>query len=183
MQRGLRVGDALDEAAMLELDAAAERDRATTAALRFVSFRPRSERETRDRLRAHGFSADAIDAAIERMRGWRYLDDGAFAEFWVASRAEHAPRGRRALEAELRAKGVDRAVANEIIDATNLREDEAAFALASKRLASLRGLDEATQKRRLAAFLGRRGYGWDVITPVFARLFARGTDEGDGSFR
>jgi regulatory protein len=110
------------------------------------------------------------------MRGWRYLDDKGFAEFWVESRVEHSPRGRRALMSELRAKGVDREVAGEVIDSLDLDEEAAALELARKRLRSLSNLDPQTQKRRLSDYLARRGYGWDVVGPVLRRLL----EENDG---
>ncbi len=178
VQRGLRRGVELDEAAVRELEGLAEVERATEAALTFVAYRPRAEREVRDRLRRREFAPAAIDAAIERLRGWRYLDDRAFAEYWVENRAEHAPRGRRALEAELRAKGVDRDVTGDVLEQVELNEEDAALELARKRLPRLAALDEPTQRRRLAAFLGRRGYSWDVIRPVLDRLYGPEGDDG-----
>ncbi|HAX23502.1 MAG TPA: RecX family transcriptional regulator [Chloroflexi bacterium] len=180
VQRGLRSGVELDEAAVRELEGLAEAERATEAAVTFVAYRPRSEREVRDRLRRREFAPSAIDAAIERLRGWNYLDDRAFAEYWVENRAEHSPRGRRALEAELRAKGVDRDVTGDVLEEIDLGEEDAALALARKRLPRLSALDEPTQRRRLAAFLGRRGYEWDVIRPVLDRLYGPGDDGGEG---
>jgi regulatory protein len=173
VQRGLKRGVVLDEAAVRELEALAESEKATEAALNFVSYRPRAEREVRDRLRQRGYSPGAIDDAVEKMRGWNYLDDTAFAEFWVENRVEHSPRGRRALASELRAKGVDRDVVERVLEETEIEEEGPALELARKRLRSLSGLDEQTQKRRLSAYLGRRGYDWEVIRPVLNALFTR----------
>jgi regulatory protein len=172
VQRGLKRGVVLDEAAVRELEALAESEKATEAALNFVSYRPRAEREVRDRLRQRNFSPGAIDYAVEKMRGWNYLDDTAFAAFWVDNRVEHSPRGRRALASELRAKGVDRDVVDQVLEDTDLSEHDAALDLARKRIRSLSSLDEQTQKRRLSAYLGRRGYDWEVIRPVLNELFA-----------
>ena len=177
--RGLQRGIVLDEAAVAELVALAEAEKAVEAALNFVSYRPRSEREVRDRLRRRGFAPPAIDYAIEKMRGWKYLDDRSFAEFWVENRVEHSPKGRRALASELRAKGVDRDVVDTVLDDTELFEEHAALELARKRLRSLSGLDEQTRKRRLGAYLGRRGYGWDVVGPVLRELFSGNDDDED----
>jgi regulatory protein len=178
VQRGLRAGVALDEAAVRELEAIAVAEKATEAALTFVSYRPRSEREVRDRLRRRDFPPTAIDYAIDKLRGWRYLDDRAFAEFWVENRVEHSPRGRRALASELRAKGVDRSLASDVLDETDLDESSAALDLARKRLRTLSNLDEDTQRRRLSAYLARRGYTWDVVGPILRQLFTE-TDEDD----
>jgi regulatory protein len=177
LQRGLAPGMELDDEAAAELESVAEIDRATTAALHFVAYRPRSEREVRDRLRRREFSPPAIDAAVAKMRHWNYLDDRAFAEYWIENRAEHAPRGKRRLVSELRAKGVDREVVGEVLEDADLGEQDAALALARKRLGALRGLDEQTQRRRLSSFLARRGYDWDVVRPVLATLFGATDDD------
>lgn len=167
----LKSGVELSESDIQELLALDEMERATQGAITFVSYRPRSEREVRDRLRKRDFSQPAIDAAIERMRGWGYLDDQAFAEWWVENRAEHRPRGKRLLAGELRSKGVSPDVVGEVLEEAELDEHGAALELGRKRLGSLSALDRPTQERRLAAFLGRRGYGWDVIRPVMKELF------------
>lgn len=172
VKRGLQRGVELSESDIAELLAVDEVERAIQGAITFVSYRPRSEREVRDRLRKRDFSQPAIDAAIERMRGWGYLDDQAFAEWWVGNRAEHQPRGKRALAGELRIRGVSSEVVGEVLEEADLDEHGAALELARKRLPSLSSLDRPTQERRLAAFLGRRGYNWDVIRPVMKEVFA-----------
>jgi regulatory protein len=175
--RGLKRGVELSLEQVRELAGIAEGEKATAAALTFVSYRPRSEREVRDRLRRKAYEPAAIDYAIEKMRGWRYLDDTAFAEFWVENRAEHAPRGKRALQSELRAKGVEREVVERVLEETELDEYSGALEIAGKRLRSLSSYDKETQRRRLSAFLARRGYGWDVVKPVLAELIGSESDE------
>ncbi|HUG15775.1 MAG TPA: regulatory protein RecX [Thermomicrobiales bacterium] len=180
-QRGLKRGDDLDEDAVRELEGIAVAERATEAALTFVSYRPRSEREVRDRLRRRAYPPAAIDYAIEKLRGWRYLDDKGFAEFWVENRVEHSPRGRRALASELAAKGVDRTVAGEVLDNAELNEEAAALELARKRLRSLANLDPQTRRRRLSDYLARRGYGWDVVRPVLREVLDETDDDDERS--
>lgn len=172
---GLRVGLALSALEVEQVLGAEEAERATEAGLQFLSYRPRSRQEVRSRLRRRGFSDGAVAAALEKLEGWRYLDDTAFARFWVENREEHQPRGRRLLESELRAKGIETEVAKQAVDEAGGDELPAALALARKRAAALRGLDDATQRRRLASFLQRRGYGWDVVRPVLDAVL--GDDE------
>ena len=77
------------------------------------------------------------------------------------------------LEQELRFKGVAPEVVRETLDETELDEDAAALELARDRLR--RGADShlepEVQRRRLAGFLGRRGYDYDVVRRVMKRLF------------
>jgi regulatory protein len=178
MKRGLKRGDELTQADIEQLLAVDEIERAVTAALTFVSYRPRSEREVRDRLRLRDFSQPAIDQAVERMRGWKYLDDQAFARWWVENRGEHRPRGKRLLAGELRTKGVPSEVINEVIEEAEIDEFPAALEVARKRMGSLSNLDRQAQERRLGSYLARRGYGWDVVGPVLKTLFAE-ADEAE----
>lgn len=176
-QHGLHVGQVLSADEVAALRAADEVERAVQAGVQFLAYRPRSEREVRDRLNQRGFSPVAIDEAVARLKRWRYLDDEAFARFWVENRAEHRPQGHRRLKSELRAKGVDPALAAEVIEEAGGDEFPAALALAQKRVTSLRGLDPLVQRRRLAGFLQRRGYGWDVVRPVLDRVLGEAEED------
>ncbi|MDP9366110.1 MAG: RecX family transcriptional regulator [Chloroflexota bacterium] len=177
LREGLRIGDELDAARVAALRAADDVAKATTNALGLLARRPRSEREVRDRLRQKGYAPEAIDAAIAKLEGWRYLDDADFARYWVENREAHQPRGRRLLEQELRQKGVDREVVRDAIAAAELDEQAAALEIARKKQRSYAGEEPAVVRRRLGSFLARRGYGWDVVRPVLDRLLGEGDDD------
>jgi regulatory protein len=67
----LEVGDALDGERVSALLSADQAARATEAALVFLGYRPRSEKEVRDRLRRGGYEQDAIDHTISQLHKWR----------------------------------------------------------------------------------------------------------------
>ena len=85
------------------------------AAARFLEARSRSVAEVRRRLTARAIAPDLVEGAIERMTELGMLDDEAFARAWVESRDRARPRGERAIREELRLKGVDRAVIDEVL--------------------------------------------------------------------
>jgi regulatory protein len=175
------VGDMLDGDRVSSLLAVEQASRATEAALVFLGYRPRSEKEVRDRLRRGGYQQDAIEHAIARLHEWRYLDDADFARRWVENRTAHRPRGRRLLQQELRHKGIDGEIARDAIDDAELDETGAAEALARRRLPSYAGDEPAAIRRRLGAYLARRGYGYDVIRVALDRALGEADDdEGDG---
>lgn len=153
-----------------ELLALDESARAVDAALQFLGYRPRSEYEVRQRLRRKGFPEPAIEHAVQQLLDWGYLNDRQFAEFWLSNRLEHSPRGERALIQELRRKGVDVETAREALGEQEVDEQAAALELARKRLPSLANLDRQTRDRRMAGFLQRRGYNWDIIGPILKTL-------------
>lgn len=171
---GLRIGDVIDAERAATLIARDEATRATSAALALLGYRARSEREVRERLARKGFAPPAIEAAVARLAGWGYLDDADFARRWVEGRG--ATRGRRLLEQELRQKGVAAESVRETLDEAELDERAAALDVGRKRLRQLGTADPAATRRRLGAYLGRRGYGYDIIRATLATLLG----EGDG---
>jgi regulatory protein len=179
ISEGLHVGDELTAARVAELRALDEVGRATQAALRFVSYRARSVREVRDRLRQRGFAPKAIEAAVEKLEGWRYLDDEDFSRLWVEHRERLRPRGRRLLELELRAKGVDRETVRETLDAADLDESAAALELARAKLRAYAGEERPVVRRRLAGFLARRGYDAATVRSVLDRALGEDPSDSD----
>jgi regulatory protein len=180
LAEGVRVGEVLDAERVKALVAKDEVGRATGSALNLLARRPRSSQEVRTRLRQKGFAEPAIDQALERLENWHYVDDADFARYWVENREANRPRGRRLLEQELRHKGVDREIARSAIDAAEPDEFAAALELATGKARSYANLEPQVARRRLAGFLGRRGYGFDVIGPVLQRVFGE-QDEDRGS--
>ena len=99
-------------------------DDALDAALRFLSYRPRSEAEVRRRL-SRRFSHSSVDNAIATLREQGLLDDAAFAQFWHQSRERNRPKGISAMRWELLRMGVSRDVADDALEGTD--EDESAY--------------------------------------------------------
>lgn len=174
----LEVGAELPAKQRRGLEAEDQRLGAIESALRLLAAGPRSERELRERLsRRRGFRDQAVDAAVARMRELGYLDDGAFARFWVESRQAGTPRSRRALAFELSRKGVGR----EELDAAleGVSDAEAAYDAAQRRMRSLRGVDRQTFERKLGSFLNTRGFGYGVARATIQRCWAEIDEEAD----
>src|SRR5690606_30023009 len=140
--------------------------KAITASLNLLSYRPRASGELQRKWREKGYSPEAAEAAVQRMRDLGYLNDADFAERCIENRQEHKPRSRKMLQQELMQKGIDRALIREALDETEIDEFGDALALAQKKAGSMSALDQQTRHRRLSGFLGRRGYGYDVIRKV-----------------
>src|SRR5215207_9499769 len=109
----LRKGQQLSES---EIDELRQKDtvvKAVDYAANLLSYRPRSTQEIRERLLKHSFNDVVADAAIEKLQRLGYLDDRAFARFWIEDRNRFKPLGRRALSFELRNKGIAPAIIQE----------------------------------------------------------------------
>ena len=139
-------------------------------ALNLLALRARSARELRRQLVRKGEPADQVDAAITRLEGAGLLDDAAFARQFARSKAVGGGMSRRRIQQELGRRGVARQIGDDAISDVFVDEqlDESAVVeqAARKKLRSLEKLDAATRKRRLYAFLARRGYDLDDIRHV-----------------
>lgn len=176
------VGDHLTEADIARLRNADEPERAVFAALNLLTHRGRSERELRQRLRQKEFTPAAIDAAIQRVIDWGYLSDERFAAAWVEQRQASRPRSRRALEHELRDKGVSRDIIETTMAETEIDEVADARRLAADKWRKDRDLEPDKRRQRTAAYLARRGYGWDVARQVLDELARADEDPADDPF-
>ena len=166
---GLRVGGAVDEARLAELE---RRDlvwQAREAALRLLAVRPRSAAELARRLRMKGYGPDVGEEVIGRLRELGMIDDAAFAGTLVRDRVRLRPQGARRLASELRQKGVDDETARAAIRETMEGEctDERELARRAAQKWRPRADEEPERaRRRLHGFLARRGFDGEVIREV-----------------
>jgi len=167
----LRRGQALSDA---DIDRLRERDSAETAherALRFLSFRPRSEAEVRRNLEEARAAPDAIDAVIARLKRVGLVDDRAFVQYWLENRGQFSPRSARALQAELRRKGIPAEAIDEALQATRHDEGAAALQAALPRARRLADLELREFSQKLAAFLMRRGFDYEVARQAVSQAW------------
>jgi regulatory protein len=160
-----------DEAACLDI------------AARYLAPRPRSRWEVRRRLLKAGADEDIADATLVKLERLGFVDDLAFARWWLEQRDRHAPRGQRGIEAELRQHGVavETLAALRLEDATerptsgeplpSSEEERAAVAL-TRQLGGRPVPDDPRARQRLVAFLVRRGFSagvaWEVVRSAMA---------------
>lgn len=175
----LRVGQELSEDMIAALRGVDEVARAVDRAVRLLARRPYSAAEIRRSLSSKEVAPDVIDEALARLTALGYVDDAAFAQYWVENREQFRPRGARALRYELRQKGIDDAIISRALDGYD--SAESAYAAAHDQARRLRGLDQRTFRNRLGAFLARRGFDYETIREVAERLM-RDLDESDGGF-
>jgi regulatory protein len=147
-----------------------QRRQALDAAVGMLARRPHSEREVRQRLRRRKLDAAVIDQTLERLKEALLIDDAEFARSYADLRLRASPRSRRLVQQELRAAGVEAAVASDAVE--ELSDDEAAYRLACGRMRSLSRLDADAFAARLAGLLRRRGFGWDVTRRTLERCRA-----------
>lgn len=136
--------------------------------LRFLSFRPRSEKEIVSFLKKpHGRKKERLDdqtiaKIIKKLKEQNFINDEEFAKWWIEQRQGSKPRGKRIIIMELKQKGI----AEFIIQNSEFiiqKQDE----LAKKALERIAGryqkLPRHEAYRKMSEFLLRRGFDWEAI--------------------
>lgn len=178
MQLDLRVGQEISQEQLEQIQGSEALQQSVDRALNYLSFRPRSRQEVRNYLRRKGTPTEHIDAVFERLDRMELINDRSFASFWLETREHFSPKGAQALKNELRQKGIQRDIIDEMVDDTN-DEERAARAAEKKALALLRqpGIDYATFYRRLGSFLQRRGFNFEVTKRTVKRIWEEQREE------
>ena len=168
----LQIGQILDEEKIAALQAEDEMEMAYLRAVNFLSYRPRSSAEIRKNLRKYEVPELCIEPTIERLEKNGFLNDADFARSWVENRNTFRPRGERALRVELRQKGLSDELIQSTLDEM-VNEEELVYSAGLKQAKKLakRNLEWQDFRKKLAAFLARRGFGYGVISPILSQLW------------
>ncbi len=154
MQNRLKAGVSVSEGELSRMQLESEKQTALDKALTHISASMKTEREVRDYLRRKGYLQDVCDHVIEKMKGYGFLDDEAYARAYAESAGKK--KGKRLIAAELARKGVS----EEAVEAA---------------LSSLEGEEEGA-KRALEKYM--RGKTADKVTlsKAYRHLLAKGYD-------
>ncbi len=135
------------------------------AAVRYLARRERTEAQMRAYLSRAGAPAVRIRALLSRFREQGYINDDAYAARWACARLAKRPMGQAGLEAELLAKGFERATVARVLRQVygELSQLELARALLARRL---RGRP-SPGRRRGASLLQRHGFDEEIIEELF----------------
>lgn len=170
---GLCVGAEISPLAYERLQELADLEAAQRAALRSINRRAHARLDLRRRLLQKQHPAPAVDTVLERLRAAGLIDDTRFAFDYAAAKARRG-RGPARLIRDLQAQGVERRVAEEAVRrslaAEGVDPGETVRALVEKRAKQLAGLPQIERKRRLVAFLVRRGFGGAELRQVVEAL-------------
>ena len=147
-------------------DPARSRERTMNRAVKLLAAKPRSVRELRGRLLEKMWTDESIvDAVIEKLKEYKYLDDQQFANNLAASKLRQKPQGKRRLQQTMAQKKLDKDVVSEAIATAFEKMPEADLIDASiaKRL-RLKGRPETREDlKKFYDHLLRQGFGFDLI--------------------
>ncbi|MDP3731930.1 MAG: regulatory protein RecX [Candidatus Omnitrophota bacterium] len=145
--------------------------KARNYAFLLLKFRLRSENEIRQRLKKKKFDADIIESTLSFLKDKRFIDDNYFAKAWIESRIKK-PLGIRRLKAELSIKGINKAIIDTQLNEIkkSYSEEDIVAGIAKDRLNKLENIDPQKAKRRVYAYLLRRGFSAETVIDVLSRI-------------
>lgn len=145
-------------------------------ALRFLSFRPRSEKEIQDFFKKKQVSKETSGKVINKLKEYKFLDDFEFAKWWVEQRTLVKPRSWRVIKIELRQKGISKEIM-EILNVNSELEEKddlnAAIKLAEKRIPRYKSLPRQEIYKKLGRFLLSKGFNYEIIKRSIDEVFSK----------
>jgi len=169
----LVIGRAIGPLVLERLQELADLEAAQRAAMRALARRAHARFDLRRRLLQKQHPPAAVDGALERLSALGLLDDVRFAKDYSFAKA-HRGRGPARLVRDLQAQGIDRRIAEEAVRSSLAAEGvdltHAIRSLLEKRARQLAGLPAVVRKRRLIAFLARRGFGGAEVRDLVENL-------------
>lgn len=156
-------------------------------ALKFLSYRPRSEKEVRDHLKCKAQNAKRkttvqnsklataetgmlIEKVIQKLKEQNFINDEEFVKWWIESRLRFKPRSIKFIKMELKQKGINDEIIQfqisirQLADKFQIGSDlELAKKIVEKKLPQLAGFPKEKQYQKLQNLLLRRGFTYDTI--------------------
>ena len=129
-------------------------ENAKKKALHHLSYRDLTEAQLREKLEAGEFPPPAIDAAVEYVRSYHYIDDKRYADQYV--RAKKAERSVFEMREELRRRGVQQELVDEAIGSGEVDETETVRTLFLKKFGRKDLSDPKLYEKALRYFAGKR---------------------------
>lgn len=148
------------------VDEERSRERTMNRAVRLLAAKPRSVGELRGRLLEKSWTnGEIVDAVLEKLYEYKYLDDEQFARDLAVSKLRQKPQGKRRLKQALSQKKLDREIVDQAITSAfeKLPETEL-IDLAIEKWLRLRGRPQTRDDlKKFYDHLLRRGFGYDLI--------------------
>lgn len=186
LRAGFRSGDAMSPEQIKSLQHLEELQSAKQAAYRYLSVRPRTEKEIRTKLREKEFAEDDISATVAELKESGLINDVQFARMYVSTALQRRPSGAMLLRQKMLLLGLDKSLIESTLHDNFTADTQQGLALQAahkflKKSHKRETRDEIQKLRaKLGQFLARRGFSWDIIQPTLKatmKIKTKGTDE------
>lgn len=178
VKNNLKVGSILEQKQINNILSREHLSILTDLAVKYLSFRPRSEKEVKDYLAKKiarkneikysiASQSPLIASIVKKLKKNKYLDDYEFALWFLKSRIKSKPRSLAVIKAELRTKGISSEIIEKIITYAPRDLDQAKNVL-SKKAIRWQKLAEVDFKRKAYTYLSSKGFDYETIKDAVA---------------
>ena len=147
--------------------------RARERLLYLLKSSARTEQELRRKLEEGGYPKEAVDGAVAFGKEYRFIDDQAYVAGYVESASLR--KSRRQMRYELQQKGIDRELLDQTLTEAQVDEETQIIYLLKKKGYDGRELP-IKERQKLMAYLGRKGFSFDIIGKVMGQWDDREQD-------
>lgn len=151
---------------------------AVQQALNILSYSMKTESELIRKLTEKGFSEKAVNYAVEKLKGYKYLDDSVYVSMYITTRAIPNNWGDQKIISNLLQKGVDINLIKEKINELYSYDEkkDSIKKVAEKYYQKLKDDDEKKKKQKLYRYLASKGYSYDLISSTISSLYESDID-------
>ncbi len=127
----------------------------------YITFKDRTEKEVKDKLKEKGYSSQDIEESTNKLKEYGYLNDENYTLSYIKSNINK--KGARLISMELAQKGVKKEIITEqfedvYVDEVGIIED-----VLLRRYRDI-DINDDTQKRRVYGYFIRRGFRHEAIS-------------------
>lgn len=153
-----------------ELTLSEQSEKGFNYALWMIGRSQKTESEVRKKLREKKYQAEAIDAIIERLYQYKYLDDENYAILYAQDSYNFNNLGRQGIQRKMYAKGFSSDIIQEALDQVFNQdreiEEDRVREIAYQRVRGMKNLEPEKAYNRLCGFLSRKGFSPDLVFPI-----------------
>jgi len=142
---------------------------AKSAAIRYLTFKLRSEKEVHFRLSSDGYGDDITEKVVEELKALGYINDKLYAQKFIYDRSRLKPKSKKMLRMELKNKGVADEITEEVLDEWNVDDTTVAEGLVKKKFGKYDIRDEKIIKR-IYSFLQHRGFNFETVSNIISKI-------------
>ena len=162
LEHRIDIGREFDDEELHDLIESSNERRAKEKALWLISYRSHSKKELRDKI-SRTCDRQSAEKAVERMEELGLVNDRDYAERCAQTLIFTKHMSKRGAAMELRRKGIESEIINEVLDDIEVDEREQIQAVIERKYPKI---DDEKIRRRAVAALQRLGYGWEDIKAV-----------------
>lgn len=164
----LKTGQEIDEDLLYSIKEENDEKLAFLMAVSYLEKYNVSTKGLKDYLYRKGFKKNNIESAVEKLKGYGYLDDRNFAKNYFESLS--SSKGRRVIVNKLKEKGISQEIIDELLENVDDEDEEERARILAEKFAKNRE-NNLKNKQKCFAHLIYKGYDYSVAQKIVNDLF------------